>query len=104
MELKTKDQRMLRNQIQAAKKALLDSHAKLGRLLKVCEDCGHIPDKVSVGDTHWMKCAVCGKDLGWWCPKSPTNICDYHHPIPNTEFVDYDADECFYCGQPDERK
>ena len=38
-------------------------------------------------------CIVCGKDFGWWCPKSPDNHCHY-----------YDGDECNYCGMPLERK
>ena len=38
-------------------------------------------------------CAICGADLGWWCPKSKNNLCEYK------------VDEwCIHCGEPEERK
>ena len=39
-------------------------------------------------------CNVCGNSFGWWCPKSPTNLCKYTD----------DMDSCDYCGHPEERK
>jgi hypothetical protein len=45
------------------------------------------------------KCDVCGKNHGWWCPKSPNHICDYEQPDG-----DYDEDSCRHCGKPEERK
>lgn len=41
-------------------------------------------------------CAVCGADLGWWCPKSPTHYCEYDGAI--------DIYGCKWCHEPDERK
>lgn len=43
-----------------------------------------------------VSCEVCGKGLGWWCPKSPNNLCDYDPPG--------DFDHCRFCGNPEERK
>lgn len=39
------------------------------------------------------ECAICEADLGWWCPKSPSNLCEYRA----SEF-------CRWCGDPSERK
>lgn len=44
-------------------------------------------------------CSVCGNSLGWYCPDSPTHLCDYRQ-----EDESYDEDCCRYCGQPEERK
>lgn len=41
-------------------------------------------------------CPVCRKDFGWWCPKSPDNLCNYDPPGH--------LDSCQYCGDPEERK
>lgn len=52
-------------------------------------------------------CAICGETLGWWCPDSPTNTCQY--PIPTGNGVGQppwkwgDEEECIYCGKPLER-
>jgi len=43
----------------------------------------------------YMKCAICSREVGWYCPTSPSLHCEY-------ESGDYD--QCDYCGQPDERK
>lgn len=38
-------------------------------------------------------CVICGHKGGWWCEKSPDNVCAY------------DTDEnCIFCGEPEERK
>ena len=39
-------------------------------------------------------CAKCGKDFGWWCPKSPDHCCHYSKSY----------DSCDFCGEPEERK
>lgn len=39
-------------------------------------------------------CAICGKNFGWWCPKSPDHLCHYSKS----------EDDCDYCHMPDERK
>lgn len=45
-------------------------------------------------DCCFASCAVCGADLGWWCPKSPDHFCHYEKEVYG----------CDYCGEPDERK
>ena len=44
-------------------------------------------------------CMICQKDMGWWCPSSPKNTCDYLQADNSV-----DEDHCRYCGQPEERK
>jgi hypothetical protein len=44
-------------------------------------------------------CEGCGLGMGWYCPKSPTHICDYQQ-----EDGSYDSDHCIHCHMPDERK
>ncbi len=42
-------------------------------------------------------CIHCGDDSHgwkWWCPKSPTHMCDYSKSW----------DDCLYCRLPEERK
>ena len=40
------------------------------------------------------RCAICGTDLEWWCPKNQkTHLCEYR----GSEF-------CRWCGQPGERR
>jgi hypothetical protein len=51
---------------------------------KVTEDCS---------SAH---CRICNEPFGWWCPKSPDNLCHYDYRT-NGEY-------CIYCGQPEERK
>jgi hypothetical protein len=44
-------------------------------------------------------CLHCRKSMGWWCPASPSQTCDYEHPDGR-----YDDDDCIYCHGPEERK
>jgi len=39
-------------------------------------------------------CIICGKNFGWWCPKSPDHFCHYSESY----------DSCDFCGEPEERK
>ncbi len=56
--------------------------------------CPHIFSK----DGSTATCSICGKDGGWWCPKSKNHRCFYSED-------EYGYDEyCEHCGQPDERK
>ena len=50
--------------------------------------------KTSKWASTWAYCAVCGKDFGWWCPKSPDHLCHYEVGIYG----------CKYCGMLEERK
>lgn len=69
-----------------------------------CRECGHviIPRNPNIEEElktdKWAStgaiCLVCGKNFGWWCPKSPDHVCHYSE----TE------DHCDYCGMSDERK
>jgi hypothetical protein len=44
-------------------------------------------------------CEGCGLDMGWYCPCSPTHVCNYEQ-----EDGSYDSDHCIHCHMPDERK
>lgn len=73
------------------------------------------------------RCEDCDRYFGWWCPKSPDNMCHYHtykvegflltaravELVDGTEHIleDYDGeprfetdDDCLFCHDPDERK
>ena len=41
-----------------------------------------------------MHCAICRKDMGWWCPKSKDHMCHYNSG----------SEWCIHCGDPSERK
>lgn len=40
-------------------------------------------------------CFRCKSQLGWWCPTSPNNLCEYSDPT---------SEGCIHCGEPEERK
>lgn len=44
------------------------------------------------------QCTECGKYGGWYCPTSPTKVCQYD------DINDPINDFCLHCGGPDERK
>lgn len=50
------------------------------------------------GDSATVLCVICGENLGWFCPESETKLCEY---VGGTDPA---HDECFHCGQPEERK
>lgn len=46
-------------------------------------------------DCCGASCAVCGVDLGWYCPVNPKGYCEYDESDPYG---------CKFCHEPDERK
>lgn len=82
---------------------------------RLCQDSGHVvirkkAPEISKGKQKggWYNefdfwgsanCAVCGEDLGWYCPESPNGYCEYKQ-----EDGGYNEDRCRYCGEPEERK
>jgi len=80
----TKNQKDLRTRIKKAEIILEKLYSK--HSIQGC-----VTQKTKYGGAN---CAVCGKDLGWWCPKSPNNQCEY---------TDEDYG-CNICGEPEERK
>jgi hypothetical protein len=46
-------------------------------------------------ETGIVRCSICNKDFGWWCPESLDHYCHYD---------DEHGEYCIYCGVPDERK
>lgn len=46
------------------------------------------------GDGGSTSCAVCGEDLGWFCPANPKGYCEYEGR----------SEDCKFCGIPSERK
>lgn len=68
---------------------------------------GHVATKGKFG--IGATCVICGKDLGWWCPKSPNHICHYEYDYTKRGYLTpeggYSCEElCKYCGNPSERK
>lgn len=53
--------------------------------------------KLPKDDCYGVSCAVCGEDLGWYCPVNPKGYCEYGEG-------DHCNDDCIHCHQPDERK
>ena len=45
-------------------------------------------------DCCGASCAICGGDLGWYCPVNPKGYCEYNN----------DSENCIFCHQPDGRK
>ena len=94
MELTSK-QKVLQHQIKEARDNLLFAKKKVLNLEALCQKNGHAVVSRSSGGAF---CLVCGVSLGWYCPKSPTKVCNY----------DYEKDPlgdcCIYCGLPEERK
>lgn len=65
------------------------ARAEYEAVMKEHTEC--VPKKADEWDS--AECAICGADLGWWCPKSKTHLCEYK------------VDEwCIHCGEPEERK
>jgi hypothetical protein len=63
-------------------------------------------------------CSLCGRDLGWYCPRSPDHLCHYFSDEGRVELLDGESvpvppghdpgrecyEWCLYCRQPEERK
>jgi hypothetical protein len=58
------------------------------------------PDYVGL-TINWggASCAICNENFGWYCPKSPTNVCNYE-----LEDGTINGDHCKHCDDPYERK
>lgn len=57
-------------------------------------NCPHnIVKKHIAEDCDVVRCDICNKSFGWWCPKSKDGICVYT-----------DSEFCDCCGNPSERK
>lgn len=82
-------------------------------------ECKHVTAHSGVEDgSAW--CAICGNDLGHYCPESPDHACHYFTnndgkielsdgtivDVPNEEHdPDYETDDdCLFCHAPQERK
>ena len=80
----------LKQQIQQAQKEKDEASRKLARLMIACT---HEKIKKSYASAV---CDTCGRDFGWFCPKSSDNACEYNWETH--------GEDCIYCGQPEERK
>lgn len=80
-------QAQLRETILTAKSMVSGAQDYLGAL---CRQCSH--EYVPRGES--AVCSTCGHDAGWWCPATPTHLCEY----------DEDSEYCSHCHEPDERK
>lgn len=87
MEL-TEQQRKLQSRLQGAARRANDAQGIYARLKAMCK---HAYEQAEYGGAY---CAVCGDRGGWWCPTSPTHVCQYSR----------DFDSCDFCGEPEERK
>jgi hypothetical protein len=85
---------------------------------------GTCPHQVKRGlDSDSAICEICGRRTGWWCPKSPDNMCYYFSEningiyihkvrladgtlvdVPEGHNPDNESDDwCIFCGLPNER-
>lgn len=67
------------------------------RLYQLKANCPHSLLEISMShdDVGIVRCVICGKRFGWFCPKSPDKYCHYDREH---------GESCIYCGQPGERK
>ena len=74
------------------KKAIMEQRRAVSaaneKLNKLIDNCSHVLVKHGESAVCW----VCGKDFGWWCPKSPDHKCRYE-----------ENEWCDFCGEPSER-
>ena len=75
---------LLRVDLDTAERAVEPAKEKLKRATRNCPHViyrvGWMPTTKSDpedSDCDSASCAVCGSDLGWWCPKSPDHTCHY---------------------------
>jgi hypothetical protein len=112
MDNLTPEEKKMRDVILQAKAAITEAN-------QIIRSCTH-PKRRKVRYES-CACAVCDKKLdGWWCDKSPDNVCHYFTthdgkvrlengqlvdpPEGYTDFDDESYDWCIYCGSPEERK
>lgn len=78
-------------------------------LKKIFHDCRNniVPSETGIswenyqpwtGDCCYGKCKVCGRTFDWYCPTSPTHLCEYD------EEKDPARDFCLWCDGPEDRK
>ena len=84
----TPEQEIRRRAILKARDTVTLAQIALGEL--ACGRDSHVAGQR--GDS--AVCLICGTDLGWFCPTSPTKSCEYSD----------NPDSCIHCGDPDERK
>ncbi len=70
----------------------LQEHLRLAKnqIVKYCEH-------VIVNKSGAIICASCDKNFGWWCPESPSYLCEF-------SIFDYLEDCCVHCHNSTERK
>jgi hypothetical protein len=90
----------LKEDIERAKKGVKTAEAILLHHLKQCTHTFVKRSKSS--DT--AVCDVCGMHGGWYCPESPTHICDYEHYDGEMGYYYHDEDDCIHYHEPEERK
>jgi hypothetical protein len=88
--------RLLREQLKLV-------YGQIGLLESTCpHSVAEIPGDYYAEDkwrSDGASCEGCGRDMGWYCPKSPDHFCHYDGTDgePGSEY-------CDYCRMPDERK
>lgn len=82
----------LKDKIKAEKKTIREAQVRLHRLMT---GHAHVPERREICDgVVAAACALCGHDMGWWCPKSKNGLCVYGDR----------SEYCKLCGDPEERK
>lgn len=139
----TTHERVLKRNIEELRKNINETVGELGRcvheLCRICEEHGHkiVPRDLDIDEQLTQNrfastgayCVVCGKEFGWWCPKSPDYYCQYtgqkcdvcgevigegseqrmkhvREKKHDASFaaLSYNTDRCVFCGMPEERK
>lgn len=96
----TEEQKILAGAIYNLREAISKDKQTLADLFALCKKNGHIiipldPAELNHPDpSTGAICAVCRQHFGWYCPKSPDQLCHYTR----------DSEWCIHCGMPSERK
>ena len=83
--------------ILAAKLDLKRANKTLKELLSKCPH--SIESHYLSEESYIAFCTVCEEYFGWYCPTSPTKLCEYKQPDGG-----YNEDNCVYCHLSEERK
>jgi hypothetical protein len=114
VEVLSPDDDGMRVEIKRLKAEIRTLEVERNKIMRACGRRGHVVIKKTAPDMakgkqkggwynpadNWgsAHCAVCSEDLGWYCPDSPTGLCEYD------DKEDLMHDTCLHCGAPEERR
>jgi len=102
---------------QERRERLVELNKFIEEYYEIINTCPH--KVIKQQESAW--CLICGRQIGWWCPDSPNNICYYHSEkfdgvykvrisdgtlvdVPKGYNPECETDDwCIFCGNPLER-